>query len=435
MHAEILAIGTELVTGQKIDTNSAWLSGRLAELGIETRFVTILGDDGELNAGAFRLAMARSDVVLTTGGLGPTQDDLTREVLAEVAGVSLELDEGSLAAIRGMFARRGREMPARNAVQAMFPSGSEVLPNGRGTAPGIWMRVSRGEAWDPGWAWFACLPGVPGEMKAMFDEQVAPRLRALEGRGSGRVILSRTLNLFGRGEAEIEAEALDLTARGRRPEVGITASDATISFRIRAEGDSREEAEAELEATARVIRERFGDLVVGEGTDDVVEDLARRLGERGATIAMAESCTAGLASSRLGGVAGISAWFLGGVVSYSDRAKRELLGVSAETLERFGAVSAETAREMAIGARERLGSDLGVSITGIAGPGGGTSEKPVGLVWLGLATAGGASARELRLGEEQPRQVIRSRSAKHALNWARLHLARSASVGDAPISI
>ncbi|HEX8204403.1 MAG TPA: nicotinamide-nucleotide amidohydrolase family protein, partial [Isosphaeraceae bacterium] len=265
-----------------------------------------------------------------------------------------------------------------------------------------------------------CVPGVPSELKIMFAEQVVPRLRRL-GWG-GRVLAHRTINLFGRGESEIEAEALDLTARGRVPEVGITAHDATISFRITAEGATDAEALRALEPTAAEIYRRYGDLIVGEGDDDVAEALVRGLAGAVASLATAESCTGGLVAHRITAIAGVSPYFPGGVVSYSNEAKTALLGVPAELIATHGAVSAEVAQAMAAGVRRRLGAAIGLGITGVAGPTGGSPEKPVGLVYLGLATADGTQSRRLELGPEQPRDVIQSRAAKHAMNWVRLHL-------------
>jgi nicotinamide-nucleotide amidase len=273
---------------------------------------------------------------------------------------------------------------------------------------------------EHGGAIFAALPGVPGELKIMFEEQVAPRLR-----GTGRlgpVLAHRVINLFGKGESEIEADALDLTARGREPEVGITASDATISFRITAAGASEAEAMAAIEPTARLIYERFGELIVGEGRVDVVEAVALELARTGATLAVAESCTGGLIAKRITDIAGVSPYFLGGVVSYANALKTGLVGVPAALIERHGAVSAEVAEAMAEGIRRVAGATLGLSVTGVAGPTGGTPEKPVGLVYLGLSRDGETAHRRLMLGPEQPREVIRSRAAKQALNWARLTL-------------
>jgi len=412
MRAEIIAIGSELVSGQSLDTNSRWLSQELSALGIVVAFHTTLGDVLEDHVDVFRTACERAGLVVMTGGLGPTQDDLTREALAVCAGVPLVEHPESLAAIAAMFARRNRTMAERNRVQALFPQGADPLPNRVGTAPGIWMRIGR--------ATIACLPGVPSEMRVMFGEQVVPRLRH-EG-WVERVIVERKINLFGKGEADIEAQALDLTVRGRVPEVGITAHDGTISFRITASGADLDEAHRAIEPTARLIHERFGRLILGEGSVDVPEGLLAQLSRTGSTIATAESCTGGLIAHMITALAGVSPFYLGGVVSYANEAKTELLGVAPELLEAHGAVSPEVAAAMAEGVRHRLGSDIGLSATGVAGPTGGTPEKPVGLVYLGLATPNGVQTRRLDIGSDQPRDIIQQRSSKAALNWARLAL-------------
>jgi competence/damage-inducible protein CinA-like protein len=420
MKAEIIAIGNELVSGQALDTNSQWLSRELGGLGIAVHYHTTLGDILDENVAALRVAIARADFVVLSGGLGPTQDDLTRQALADVAGVPLVEDPASLEAIAAMFARRNRAIAERNRVQALFPLGAQPLPNRVGTAPGIWLRV--------GGATVACLPGVPHEMRLMFEEQIAPRLRHVEGRG--RVIVHRKINLFGKGESDIEAAALDLTARGRSPEVGITVSEATISFRISAEGDTEDEARRAMESTVATIRDRFGTLIVGEESVDVVDAVVALLARIGTTLATAESCTGGLIAGMLTRVAGVSSWFPGGVVSYSNASKVDLLDVSAGLIDTHGAVSAEVAEAMAVGVRRRLQSDLGLSVTGIAGPTGGTPLKPVGLVYLGLADADGVQTRRLEIGPEQPRDVIQGRAAKQALNWVRLHLLKRAEGYD-----
>lgn len=409
VNAEVIAVGSELTSGQKLDTNTQWLSRRLGELGVRVRFHTTLADELADNVDALRIAAARVQLVVVGGGLGPTQDDLTREAFGLVAGVPLVEHDGCLRDLEAFFARRNRPMPPRNRVQALLPEGAEPLPNRAGTAPGLWMEHAG--------TILVALPGVPGELKIMFDEQVAPRLRAT-GR-LGPPLVHRVINLFGKGESEIEAEALDLTARGRQPEVGITASDATISFRVTGTGATEAEALAALEPTVRLIYERFGDLIVGEGQVDVADALVLELARTGATLAVAESCTGGLIAKRVTDIAGVSAYFLGGVVSYSNALKTALVGVPDELLARHGAVSPEVAEAMAAGIRRVSGATLGLSVTGIAGPGGGTSEKPVGLVYLGLAREAGVEHRRLLLGPEQPRAVIRSRAAKHAMNWAR----------------
>ncbi len=414
MRAEIISIGSELVSGQSLDTNSQWLSRELSGLGISVGLHTTLGDILSDHVAVFRAAAERADLVVVTGGLGPTQDDLTREALAVCAGVGLVEHPESLAAIAAMFARRNRVMTERNRTQAFFPEGAIPVPNPVGTAPGIWMKIAR--------ASFACLPGVPSEMKLMFREQVVPRLRQ-EG-FIKRVIVHRKINLFGKGEADIESQALDLTARGREPEVGITAHDATISFRISASAATEEEAESLIEPTARLIYERFGTLVLGEGSTDLPEALFAELVRTGATLATAESCTGGLIAHMITALPGVSPFYPGGVVSYANVAKTDLLGVPKSVIEEHGAVSPEVAAAMAEGARTRFNAEIGLSTTGVAGPTGGTAEKPVGLVYLGLATSEGTQTRRIDIGSDQPRAIIQHRASKAAINWARLALIR-----------
>jgi nicotinamide-nucleotide amidase len=414
MKAEIISIGSELASGQSLDTNSQWLSRGLGAVGVEVHYHSTLGDVLDENVAALRIAIARADLVVTSGGLGPTQDDLTRDALAAVAGVPLMEDAASLAAIAAMFARRNRVMAERNRVQALFPEGAAPLPNRVGTAPGVWMTLGN--------ATVACLPGVPSEMRVMFEEQVLPRVRQMGG--LGRVIVHHKINLFGKGESDIEAAAFDLTARGRTPEVGITASDATISFRITALGDTADEARRALEPTIATIRERFGELVLGDGSVDVADAAVALLMQSGTTLATAESCTGGLIARQITAISGVSPVFPGGVVSYSNASKVELLGVPSALIETHGAVSPEVAEAMAVGVRQRLHADLGLSVTGVAGPTGGTPQKPVGLVYLGLADAAGVEHRRLDIGSEQPRDFIQARAAKSALNWVRLHLLR-----------
>jgi nicotinamide-nucleotide amidase len=319
-----------------------------------------------------------------------------------------------MAAIAAMFARRNRVMTERNRTQAMFPEGAKPLPNPVGTAPGIWMKVGR--------ATFACLPGVPSEMKLMFREQVVPRLR--QDRLIDRIIVHRKINLFGKGEAEIESQALDLTARGRVPEVGITAHEATISFRISASAATEDQAKSMIEPTANIIYERFGSLVLGEGSTDLPEALCAELVRTGATLVTAESCTGGLIAHMITTLPGVSPYYLGGVVSYANEAKSAFLDVPESLIEAHGAVSPEVAAAMANGVRNRLGADIGLSTTGVAGPSGGTPDKPVGLVYLGLATAEGTQSRRIDIGADQPRAIIQHRASKAAINWARLTLIR-----------
>jgi nicotinamide-nucleotide amidase len=406
IRAEILSIGTELTTGQNLDTNSQWLSQRLAEIGIPVFWHTTIADDFEANVDAFAIAARRANLVIASGGLGPTQDDLTREVLAKVAGVELEFHEPSLAHIQQLFASRNRTMPARNRVQAMFPRGSEPVFNKNGTAPGIWMTI--------GETVVIALPGVPSELYAMYAAEVQPRLIAL-GLGGG-VHVQRKINTFGAGESHVEEKLFDLTRRGHVPEVGITASDAVISLRIFARGLTAAEAQTQIEPIERAIRERLGELVYGVDDESLQEAVVRLLAERKQTLATAESITAGLVANRLAHVPGASDRFLGGVVAYTNAVKSALLGVPETLIAEHTAVSAPVAEAMAIGARERLGADLAVSTTGYAGPTG----DPVGKTFVGLAWAGGVSSAMFHWFGN--RTEIQSRAAKMALNRVRLHL-------------
>ena len=434
--AEILSIGSELTSGQNLDTNSQWLSLRLAEMGIAVGWHTTIADDLTDNVDAIRIATQRAPLVIITGGLGPTLDDLTREALAHLAGVELVFHEESLAHIQQMFARRQRPMPERNRVQALFPAGSEPLPNRLGTAPGIFMRFGESVIF--------ALPGVPSEMFGMFQDQVKPRLGRSEprpsgsgvlanaplpdGRGSdmrsqlglaGGVLVQRKINTFGAGESHIEEKLFDLTRRGHIPEVGITVQDATVSLRIIAHGTTLAEAQSQIAPVEATIRQRLGNLVFGVDEDELQHAVMRLLAARKKSLATAESITGGLVAQRLTQVPGASEWFRGGVVAYDSRVKVALLDVPPELIERHSAVSAEVVQSLAEGCRKKLGSDLGVSTVGYAGPTA-LADQPVGLVYAAVAWEGAprcrsstGAGRGWRFKAARPN----SRSISFACNW------------------
>jgi nicotinamide-nucleotide amidase len=411
MDAIILSVGNELTFGQTVDTNTAWLSRQLAQIGGQVLMHVTVADEVAPLEREIRRVCELADVVLISGGLGPTEDDLTRNALAAVLGTELQLDERMLEQVRAYFVQRNVPMPEANAVQAMFPVGSTPIENTCGTAPGI--RATFGHAT------IYIMPGVPREMRVMYERSVQPELQARSG---GGVILARTLLTFGAGESHIGEQIRDLMQRGRNPTVGTTAQQAVIGIRIHAAGATPQEATALLDRTDTDIRGRLGKLVFGQDGDTLWSVVTKLLIARGKTVATAESCTGGLIAKSLTDTAGSSACVIDGVVTYSNAAKTRLLNVPAELIAAHGAVSKPVAEAMAINCRRLSGTDYALSVTGIAGPDGGTAEKPVGLVYIGLADENGCDVRELRLGSFLTREEIRERACKAAVNLLRLAL-------------
>jgi nicotinamide-nucleotide amidase len=411
MRAEIIAIGTELTTGQKLDTNSQWLSLQLADLGVPVHYHTTVADDLAANVDILRIAVNRADIVLVTGGLGPTLDDLTREALAQLAGVELVLHEPSLQFIETFFRHRGRAMPERNRRQAMLPAGSEPLPNPIGTAPGIWMELPRASDPDASSVRVAAMPGVPSEMFKMFLEQVRPRLP-----GGEMLIRRARINCFGLGESHTEELLGDLTARGRDPEIGITAHEATISLRIVAHGKTEQECRHKIDAARVDIEQRLGHYVYGTEDEELEDVLLRTLSEHGQTLATAEAGTGGLMAQWLTAVEHSPGAYLGGVVVPTEAARQALLGIEPGD----GAVNAEIAGRMALVCRERFQSDYALAITQYPriDPAAVMANAPA--AFLALSDAGGVKTQEINLGGNPA--ILRSRTAKSALNLLRLRL-------------
>jgi nicotinamide-nucleotide amidase len=407
MNAIIVSVGNELTSGQTVDTNSAYLSRRIAEFGICPLAHWTVGDSRRDIAEAIARASGSADVVIVSGGLGPTADDQTRQAVAEALGCELVLDEGCLARIEEFFRARGRVMGEANRIQAMAPRGAELLENKVGTAPGLFARI--GEA-----AVFV-VPGVPSEMEWMFDNQIAPRLP----RNSG-VTIHRTIHTFGAGESDVGTRILDLMQKTGPVLVGTTVAAGMVSIRIISRGKTGQEAQAQSEEVAQEVKRRLGELVIGEGSQSMAARVGEMLRERRQTLATAESCTGGLLGQMITSVPGASDYYLGGVISYANRVKEQLLGVEARVIAEHGAVSEEVAGAMAHGARKLMGSDWAISITGVAGPGGSSAEKPVGLVWMALAGPGGVKTSKTLWGGT--REIIRVRAALNAINMLRLEL-------------
>lgn len=408
MIAEIVAIGTELLMGQIPNTDAQFLSRRLQSLGISVYYHTTVGDNPQRMRDTIALALSRSDVVITTGGLGPTQDDLSKEIAAGLLGLPMRFDEESWRAIEAYFARMGRVCPANNRKQAMFAEGAAILPNGCGTAPGC-MIEKDGKI-------VVQLPGPPHEMAEMFDRQVYDRL----AKRTGGCIASRYLRIYGPGESQVaQMCARWIESRGEVT-VAPYCSLGECQLRVTARGASEEEALDKVLPVVQALRSALGEsvyAVLSAASGSMEEIAGQELTARGLTVATAESCTGGLVAARLVNFPGISAALGEAHVTYANEAKMKYCGVKKETLDAYGAVSEQTAREMAQGLRARSGADIAVSTTGIAGPSGGTKDKPVGLVYVGCADARGVRVERLTLNGSRER--IRNLAALRALDMIR----------------
>jgi nicotinamide-nucleotide amidase len=408
--AEIVTVGTEMLLGDLVDTNTAWISQRLAELGVGIYRHTTIGDNSERIVAALRDAASRSDLVVTTGGLGPTSDDLTNACISTLTGRDMVEYQEAREHVDTMFAKFGRTPTSNNYKQALFPEGTDLIPNPVGTAMGALVE------WKG--TLFATLPGVPTEMKSMFEATLEPLVRA---RSEGSIV-SKTLHFAGIGEsalAEKVQEFLDATD----PTVAPLAGQGRVRLRITTRAATEGEAQQKIAPVEKEIIVRLSDYYFGEGDETLEGSVGRLLGERGATLALAESCTGGLLAKRLTDMPGSSAYFGEGLVTYSNEAKERLLGVPHAMIVDHGAVSEPVAREMAEGARRVSGADYGLSVTGIAGPDGGTEEKPVGLVFVGISDAKDTFAEKLDLTAwARSRDSIRERSANRALDLLRLRL-------------
>jgi nicotinamide-nucleotide amidase len=413
MEAEIIAVGDEITSGQLLDTNSQWLSQRLEELGVRVVYHTTVGDELHPIARAFRQALERADVVVATGGLGPTADDLTRQAIAEATGRELLVSRDALEQIRRLFARRKRAMSPQNEQQALFPQGSQAIPNPNGTAPGIALEVPREGA---GSAWAFALPGVPAEMHEMWHGTVAGRLR--EAGAGQRVVRRRVIKCFGEGESAIEAMLPDLIRRGRTPRVGINASQTTIVLRITAEGRSQKECDAATEPVVATIRDCLGMLVFGEDDDELQHAVVRLLRRHNKTLATAEWGTAGLVAGWLGDVPEATGCYLGGLVVANEATLERLLDVPADLLARHSATSAEVVRAMAASCRRRFGADYGLAVGRFPEFDPRRAEpKPM---FVGLADGDGVQATCFPYAGHPA--TLKVFSAKRALNVARLAL-------------
>lgn len=408
MNAEILSVGTELLLGDIVNTNAQYISQRLADLGINIFYQTVVGDNEERLLSTYDRAFKNSDMVIVTGGLGPTEDDLTKEVGAKYFNKKLILDEPSMDAINEHFRVLGLIQTQNNAKQAYFPEGSIIVKNDHGTAPGCILE-------DNGKI-LIMMPGPPKEMKPMFENYIVPYLKAKQD----SVLVSRVIKVSQIGESRMETMVKDLIDQQVNPTIAPYAKDNFSLLRVTARAKTQQEAHAIIKPVADIIYERLADNIFAEDDDTMESVVSKILIEKQLTISIAESCTGGLLAATLINYPGISKVFLEGAVTYSNEAKMKRLGVKQQTLDQYGAVSAHTAAEMAEGIAKSSNTNIGLATTGIAGPEGGTEEKPVGLVYIGLYINGVVKTKEIHLVGN--REKIRNRTVFIALDWLRRKL-------------
>ena len=410
----ILSVGDELTTGQSLDTNSAWIAQQLGVRGIETISHTTVSDNQTVISNTITQLAESADIVIVTGGLGPTPDDLTRQALAEAMGVKLTLDKDLLGEIEAFFHSRNYPMSPNNRIQAMVPVGAVPLANSNGTAPGMTASLGKATVY--------VTPGVPREMKAMFKNHICPRLP--DGNG---VILYHIVKMYGGGESTIAEKLEGLLTRSGPVVVGTTVADGLISVRIMSKANNAETAQKQADSVIENIHQRLGNLVLGVGEDvSMAGAIGKLLCDSAQTMGTAESCTGGMIGGMITSVSGASDYYRGGIVAYSNDVKQKLLGVSPSLLEEHGAVSESVAAEMARGVRKTLDADWGIGITGIAGPTGGSDEKPVGLIYTSLCDPNGnVTVKRHTFGDHNPREIIRQRASLAALDALRLKLLKA----------
>lgn len=408
MRAEIITVGTEILLGDIVNTNSQYLAKELAAIGLDVYYQTTVGDNESRLYQTFKESLDRSDIVITTGGLGPTGDDITKEVAAKYFNQELILHKESWEQIEAFFKKIDVIPSENNKKQALFPKESIVLKNNNGTAPGCILKKDK--------KMIIVLPGPPKEMTLMFEESVKPYLLSL----TDNTLVSETLRMYGIGESSLEEEIIDIINEQSNPTVAPYAKDMEVTLRITAKAKSKEDANILINPVVEKIKSRVGEYIYGCGELTLEETVAKTLVDKNLTISVAESCTGGMVSSALIDYPGISSVFMEGCVTYSNEAKMMRLGVNKETLDKYGAVSEQTAREMAQGIAKSFNTDIGLATTGVAGPLGGTNEKPVGLVYIGIYINGNTIVKKYNFNGSRSR--IRQRATRTILNDLRLEL-------------